>query len=54
MNYQAGATEQRILHLETADPQRTPTYTLFPKPDYFFDAARTELAQRPRIRPPIA
>ena len=39
MNYQAGATEQRILHLETADPQRTPTYTLFPKPDYFFDAA---------------
>jgi hypothetical protein len=39
VNYQAGATEQRILHLETADPQRTPTYTLFPKPDYFFDAA---------------
>jgi hypothetical protein len=39
VNYQAGATEQRILHLETADPQRTPTYTLFPKPDYFFDPA---------------
>jgi len=39
MNYQAGATEQRILHLETADPQRTPTYSLWPKPDYFFDAA---------------
>jgi hypothetical protein len=39
MNYQAGATEQRILHLESADPQRTPTYSLFPKPDYFFDAA---------------
>ena len=39
VNYQAGATEQRILHLETADPQRTPTYTLFPKGDYFFDAA---------------
>lgn len=35
-NYQAGATEQRILHLQTADPLRTPTYTLFPKPDYFF------------------
>jgi hypothetical protein len=38
-NFQAGATEQRILHLETADPQRTPTYTLFPKGDYFFDPA---------------
>ena len=43
MNYQAGATEQRILHLETADPQRTPTYTLFPKPDYFFDRRQPEL-----------
>ena len=39
MNYQAGATEQRLLHLQTADPQRTPTYTVFPKPDYYFDAA---------------
>lgn len=34
--YQAGAAEQRILHLRTADPLRTPTYTIFPKPDYFF------------------
>jgi hypothetical protein len=39
MNFQAGATAQRILHLQSADPQRTPTYSLFPKPDYFFDAA---------------
>jgi hypothetical protein len=38
-NYQAGQTEERILHMETADPQRTPTYSLWPKPDYFFDAA---------------
>jgi hypothetical protein len=36
VNYQAGATEQRILHLGSADRLRTPTYTLFPKPDYFF------------------
>ena len=36
VNYQAGAIEQRILHLQTSDPLRTPTYTLFPKPDYFF------------------
>ena len=34
--YQAGGLEQRVLHMQTADPLRTPTYTLFPKPDYFF------------------
>jgi hypothetical protein len=38
VNYQAGAVEQRILHLQTADPLRTPSYTIFPQPDYFFDA----------------
>jgi hypothetical protein len=37
--YQAGALEQRVLHLQTADPLRTPTYTLFPKPDYFFSTS---------------
>jgi hypothetical protein len=36
VNYQAGAVEQRILHLGSADPLRTPTFTIFPKPDYFF------------------
>jgi hypothetical protein len=36
VNYQAGKTEQRILHMETADPLRTPTFTVFPKGDYFF------------------
>ena len=41
VNYQAGATEQRILHLETADPQRNPTYTIFPKPDYYLDPTGT-------------
>jgi hypothetical protein len=34
--YQAGAVEQRVLHIQTSDPLRTPTYTLFPKGDYFF------------------
>jgi len=34
--YQAGALEQRVIHMQTADPLRTPTYTLFPKGDYFF------------------
>jgi hypothetical protein len=39
VNYQAGAVEQRILHMQTSDPLRTPTYTLFPKPDYFFSTS---------------
>jgi len=38
-NYQAGAVEQRILHIQTSDPLRTPTFTLFPKPDYFFSTS---------------
>jgi len=38
VRYQAGALEQRILHMQTVDPLRFPTYTLFPKPDYFFGA----------------
>ena len=36
VKYQAGAVEQRILHMQTGDPLRTPTYTMFPVPDYFF------------------
>jgi hypothetical protein len=38
VNFQAGKVGQRILHLQTADTGRTPSYTIFPKPDYFFDA----------------
>jgi hypothetical protein len=37
VNYQAGAVEQRILHIQSADPLRTPSYTIFPQPDYYFD-----------------
>jgi hypothetical protein len=37
--YQAGAVEQRILHMQTADPLRFPTYSIFPKPDYFFSTS---------------
>jgi hypothetical protein len=37
VNYQADRTEQRILHLQTADTGRTPSYTIFPQPDYYFD-----------------
>ncbi|MCU1657129.1 MAG: hypothetical protein JWO57_1785, partial [Pseudonocardiales bacterium] len=39
VNYQAGALEQRALHMQTADPLRTPTYSLFPKPDYYFSTS---------------
>ena len=39
VRYQAGALEQRVLHMQTADPLRTPTYTMFPKPDYFFSTS---------------
>ncbi len=36
VNYQAGALEQRVLHMGNVDPRRSPTYTIFPKPDYYF------------------
>ncbi len=39
VNYQAGAAEQRILHMQTGDPLRTPTYTMFPVPDYYFSTS---------------
>jgi hypothetical protein len=45
--YQAGALEQRVLHLQTADPLRTPTYTLFPMPDYFFGTTGPNVAVNP-------
>jgi hypothetical protein len=37
--YQAGALEQRVLHIQTNDPLRTPTYSIFPMPDYFFSTS---------------
>ncbi len=39
VNYQAGALEQRVLHMQSADPLRTPTYSIFPKGDYFFSTS---------------
>ena len=36
VNYQASMLEERALHMQTVDPLRLPTYTLFPKPDYYF------------------
>src|SRR5947209_11737877 len=34
-NYLADPVEQKILHMATAEPARTPTFTMFAKPDYF-------------------
>jgi hypothetical protein len=36
VKYQASALEERVLHMQTADPARLPTYTMFPVPDYYF------------------
>ena len=41
VKYQAGGVEERILHMQTADPLRKPSYTLFPVPDYFFATTGT-------------
>ena len=43
-DYQAGALEERVLHMQTVDPLRTPTYSLFPKPDYFFSTTGSNVS----------
>jgi hypothetical protein len=45
--YQSGVVEQRILHMQTADPLRTPTYTIFPKPDYYFSTSGLNVSVNP-------
>jgi hypothetical protein len=40
-NYLAGSVEQQILHVVNADPARTPTFAVFPKPDYYFGSTTT-------------
>ncbi|MBV9258549.1 MAG: hypothetical protein JO215_11065 [Ktedonobacteraceae bacterium] len=37
-NYLADQTEMKLLHMVTADPARTPTFTMFAKPDYYLYA----------------
>ncbi|HEY2665554.1 MAG TPA: hypothetical protein VGK51_01805 [Actinomycetota bacterium] len=37
-NYLADPVEERILHYVDADPNRTPTFSLFAKPDYFLSS----------------
>src|SRR5262249_21971006 len=40
----ADPVEERALHMINADPSRTPTFTLFGQPDFFFTASPTPLA----------
>ncbi|MBA2287018.1 MAG: hypothetical protein H0W02_16215 [Ktedonobacteraceae bacterium] len=37
-NYMADPVEMNLLHMLTVDPARTPTFTLFAKPDYYLYA----------------
>ena len=39
--YLADKVGEKTLHMVTADPQRTPSFTLFGNPDYFLTAGRT-------------
>ena len=36
VRYMADPTTEQLLHFTDADPNRTPTFTVFPKGDYFF------------------
>jgi hypothetical protein len=40
-NYLADPAEEAILHMVDADPARTPTLTMFAKPDYFLTSGST-------------
>ncbi len=39
--YMADPVEEKLLHMVTADPLRTPTFTLFGDPDYYFQTFGT-------------
>jgi hypothetical protein len=41
-NYEADPTVEQLLHFVNADPARTPSFTLFPKPDFFFTIGATD------------
>jgi hypothetical protein len=44
----ADPVEEKLLHMVTADPQRTPTFVMFGNPDYFFQTFGTpDLVENP-------
>ena len=40
--YEADPLVEQLLHFANADPARTPSFTLFPKPDFFFTIGATD------------
>ena len=44
-NYLADRTEAAILHMVNADPARTPTFTMFARPDYFLSTGAANCTQ---------
>lgn len=45
--YLADPVEEKLLHMVTADPNRTPTFTLFGDPDYFFLTVGPDAVEAP-------
>jgi hypothetical protein len=52
--YLADKVGEKTLHMVTADPQRTPSFTLFGNPDYFLTAGRTSAGAPTRFNCPDA
>jgi hypothetical protein len=50
--YLADKLGEKTLHMVTADPQRTPSFTLFANPDYFLTAGRTSTGAPTRFNCP--
>ena len=50
--YLADKVGEKTLHMVTADPQRTPSFTLFANPDYFLTAGRNSSGQPTRFNCP--
>jgi hypothetical protein len=45
--YLADPVEEKLLHMVTADPSRTPTFTMFANPDYFFLTFGPDASENP-------
>jgi hypothetical protein len=45
--YLADPVEEKLLHMVTADPKRTPTFTMFADPDYFFLTFGADAVENP-------
>ena len=52
MLYLADKVGEKTLHMVTADPQRTPSFTLFANPDYFLTAGKTSSGAPARFNCP--